>query len=125
MSRRGRAKDPYDPDDPTRKRAPTPLAEVMEALASKRGWDRRLEGAQVHARWPEIAGAELAAHTEPVRLHGGVLVLRVDTPAWATQVRYLTGDLGERANEVLGAGSVTQITLVTGRLQGPPQEPSS
>lgn len=118
--RRRRSPDPPDPDDPTRKQAPTPLAELMEALSAKRGWDRRLEGAQVHARWPEIAGADLAAHTEPVRLHGGVLVLRVDTPAWATQVRYLITDLTARANDVLGEGSVTQITLVTGRLQGPP-----
>jgi hypothetical protein len=116
--RRRRLPDPPDPDDPTRQRAPAPLAGALEELLRGRGWERRLAGAQVHGRWEEIAGGDLAAHTEPVRLHGGVLVLRVDSATWATQVRYLTGDLAARANAVLGEGSVARITLVTGPLQG-------
>lgn len=118
--RKRRLPDPPDPDDPTRQQPPAPLGGLMEAFARKRGWERRLSGAQVHGRWSEIAGADLAAHTEPVRLHGGVLVLRVDSPAWATQVRYLTAELAVRANAVLGEGSVERITLVTGALRGSP-----
>ncbi len=49
-------------------------------------------------------------------------MLRVDTPAWATQVRYLSGDLADRANAVLGEGTVQTITLTTGPLQGPPMD---
>jgi hypothetical protein len=124
--RKRRLPDLPDPDDPSRHVPPAPLAGLIEALTERRGWARRLSGAEVHARWPEIAGAELAAHTEPVRLHGGVLVLRVDSPAWATQVRYLTGELALRANAVLGEGSVEKVTLVTGPLQGigEPENPS-
>ena len=92
--RKRRLPDPPDPDDPKRAVDPAPLAGLLESLASRKGW------------------------AEPVRLHGGVLVLRVDSPAWATQVRYLTGGLAKRANEVLGEGSVQRITLVTGPLQG-------
>jgi predicted nucleic acid-binding Zn ribbon protein len=116
--RKRRLPDPPDMDDPRRKVAPSPLGGVLDALVARRGWSRRLEGAQVHQRWADIVGPELAAHTEPVRLHGGVLVLRVDSPAWATQVRYLTGDIAGRVNAVLGEGSVERITLVTGALQG-------
>ena len=115
--RKRRLPDPPDPDDPARAVDPRPLAGLLDALATRRGWGQRLSGARVHALWEQIAGAELARHTEPVRLHGGVLVLRVDSPAWATQVRYLTGGLLTRANEVLGAGSVQRITLVTGPLR--------
>jgi predicted nucleic acid-binding Zn ribbon protein len=120
--RKRRLPDPPDPDEPSRHKPPAPLAGLMEALTAKRGWARRLSGAQVHGRWAEIAGEELAAHTEPVRLHGGVLVIRVDSAAWATQVRYLTGELAQRANAVLGEGSVTKVTLTTGPLQGPPRD---
>lgn len=116
--RKRRLPDPPDPDDPTRQSAPAPLSGLLEALAARRGWATRLSGAQVHGRWAEIAGPELAAHAEPVRLHGGVLVLRVDTPGWATQVRYLTAELAARANAVLGEGSVTRVTITTGPLQG-------
>jgi predicted nucleic acid-binding Zn ribbon protein len=90
---------------------------VLGALTARRGWQHRLEGARVHDVWAEIAGPQLAAHTRPVRLHGGVLVVRAESPAWATQVRYLSGDLLARANEVLGAGRVARVVLVTGPLQ--------
>jgi predicted nucleic acid-binding Zn ribbon protein len=116
--RRRRSPDPPDPDDPSRAADPAALSGLLEALSERRGWSRRLSGAQVHGRWLEIAGDELARHTEPVRLHGGVLVLRVDSATWATQVRYLSADLTTRANDVLGPGSVQSIKLVTGSLRG-------
>lgn len=115
--RRGPA-EPPDPDDPTRKREPAPLKPLLESFASRRGWDRRLEGARIHEVWEEIAGAALAAHTDPVRLHGGVLVVRVASSTWATQVRYLSSDLVERANAVLGADQVHSVTVVTGVDEG-------
>ena len=86
---------------------------------SRRGWDRRLEGARVHDRWEEIAGPQVAAHTEPVRLHGGVLVVRAESPTWATQVRYLSTELVARANAVLGEGQVTRVVLVAAPLEHP------
>lgn len=95
---------------------PRRLADLLAATVGRRGWGSRLEGAQVHQRWTEIAGTQLAAHAEPVRLHGGVLVVRVESTAWATQMRYLSRQLAERANAVLGGQPVRRVTLVVGRL---------
>jgi predicted nucleic acid-binding Zn ribbon protein len=106
------------PDVPREGGAPAPLGQLIGAIAGRRGWHRRLEGARIHERWNEIAGEQLAAHTEPVRLHGGVLVLRAESPAWATQVRYLTADLVQRANDVLGDGQVATVQIVTGPARG-------
>nr|MBA2529021.1 DUF721 domain-containing protein [Euzebyales bacterium] len=47
------------------------------------------------------------------------LVVRAESSAWATQVRYLGGQLVARANAVLGDGQVTTLTVTTGRLSGP------
>lgn len=106
------ARSPRGPD-------PVPLADLVRgATAERRGWAVRLEGARVHERWTEIAGDQLAQHAEPVRLHGGVLVVHADSATWATQVRYLSAALADRANAVLGAGQVTQVTVVTGRRPG-------
>lgn len=104
-----------DPDDPARRSAPPPLGEAVRAFVRERGWDRRLEGARVHEVWEEIAGADLAQHVRPVRLHGGVLVVRADSPAWATEVRFLAAELIRRSNEVLGEGEVRSVTVVAGR----------
>jgi hypothetical protein len=72
------------------------------------------------AAWEDIVGTELIAHCEPVRLAGRVLVVRAESPAWATQLRYLTTQLLERTGSVLGAGSVREVRIVVGRLEGRP-----
>lgn len=100
---------------------PSGVGGMLGELARRKGWLRRLDGARIYEAWPEIAGEQLALHTEPVRLHGGVLVLRAESAGWATQVRYLTAELVARADAVLGAGQIRQVTVVTGRLEGPPQ----
>jgi predicted nucleic acid-binding Zn ribbon protein len=104
-------------DDPDKVRGTSPdrVAELLENLAAARGWKERLQGARVHDVWLEAAGEDLARHVRPVRLHGGVLLLEADSAAWATQVRYLSGDLARRVNEVLQAERVTQVRVVTAR----------
>lgn len=121
MSRlpRRRRSDPearYPDARPTRGGDPPSFADLLRGRTAERpGWSVRLEGARVHEFWREIAGEQLAAHAEPVRLHGGVLVVRAESTVWATQVRYLSAQLAERANAVLGEGQVTQVTVVSGR----------
>jgi hypothetical protein len=63
-------------------------------------------------RWPELVGEGLAARTRPSGLHATTLVIAVDDPAWATQLRYLQSDLMTRFDEVIGAGLVTEIRVV-------------
>ena len=57
----------------------------------------------VFGRWDEAVGAAVAAHVQPVRLDGTTLVVEVDDPAWATQLRFLEGTLRTRLAEVAGA----------------------
>lgn len=107
--------DSASPDGRPEKPVPPPVADLVGAIASRRGWGARLRGARVHAAWAEIAGEELARHVQPVRLAGGVLVVRAESPAWATQVSYLAPQLLQRANEVLGDGEVTTVTVQSGQ----------
>ena len=53
-------------------------------------------------RWEEAVGAPIAAHVRPVRLEHGSLLVEVDEPAWATQVRLLADDIRRRLVEVSG-----------------------
>jgi predicted nucleic acid-binding Zn ribbon protein len=57
----------------------------------------------VFGRWQEAVGAAVAAHVQPVKLDGTTLVVEVDDPAWATQLRFLEGTVRERLAEVTGA----------------------
>jgi len=57
----------------------------------------------VFGRWEEAVGDALAAHVQPVKLDGTTLVVQVDDPAWATQLKFLEGTLKQRLAEVAGA----------------------
>jgi predicted nucleic acid-binding Zn ribbon protein len=70
---------------------------------------RTVEG--VFARWEEAVGAEIAAHARPSALHDGCLVVTVDHPTWATQLRFLEADLLAKLAEVTRPGEVSAIQL--------------
>jgi predicted nucleic acid-binding Zn ribbon protein len=57
----------------------------------------------VFGRWEAAVGAAVAAHVQPVRLDGTRLVVEVDDPAWATQIRFLEANLTQRLAAVAGA----------------------
>jgi predicted nucleic acid-binding Zn ribbon protein len=56
----------------------------------------------VFGRWAEAVGDAVAAHVTPVKLDGTKLVVEVDDPAWATQLRFLETTVKQRLLEVAG-----------------------
>jgi predicted nucleic acid-binding Zn ribbon protein len=107
----------HDEDDVLREvRGPTRFGSELSSVVSGRGWGSRLEGAAIFGRWEEIVGAELARRCQPVRLAGGVLLVRAESAAWATQVGYLAHGIVTRTREVLGSGMVRTVKVTVGPL---------
>jgi predicted nucleic acid-binding Zn ribbon protein len=67
--------------------------------------------AGVFGRWEDVVGPHVAAHARPVALDDGRLVVEVDEPGWATQLRYLEADLLDRLATVAGPGAVRSIEV--------------
>ena len=59
--------------------------------------------------WPAVAGSALAEHARPARLVNRRLIVDVDDPVWAAQVRLLEGELLARLADRLGEGKVQII----------------
>lgn len=75
---------------------PQPISRGIErVLRSLRGGDRRTT-VTVFGRWADLVGAGVAAHVRPLKLDRGTLIVEVDDPAWATQVKFLESDLVTR-----------------------------
>jgi predicted nucleic acid-binding Zn ribbon protein len=83
-------------------RGPRPLETSLETVTSQLGLGGSVGIGRLFARWEEIVGPAVAAHVQPVRLDASALVVTVDHPAWATQVRHLGDDLLDRVAEVTG-----------------------
>ena len=99
------------PEDP----GPRPVGQSLDRVASSLGVPKASSIAGVFARWSELVGESVAAHTTPRRLRDGVLSITVDEPIWATQLRFLEADLLTRLEEHLGPGSVTKIDVRVAR----------
>ena len=82
---------------------PVPLTAALDGvLRSLRGAAGRAEVGGVFGRWDDAVGPTVAAHVRPARLEDGTLLVEVDDPAWATQVRFLADDICRRLAEVTG-----------------------
>ena len=83
-------------------REPVPITNALDdVVRSLRGPSRAAVGG-VFGRWDESVGEQVAEHVRPLKLDEGVLVVEVDDPAWATQVKFLTPMITERLEAVAG-----------------------
>jgi hypothetical protein len=113
---------------PTRKLAEL-TAEFMADAFKKQGFART----ELVTRWKEIAGAEIAACAEPLKLQWprtkdgeepepATLVLRVEGPA-ALEIQHQTGVIIERVNRFFGWPAVGWIALRQAPLSKPKLRP--
>lgn len=77
-------------------RDPIPISSSLDGvMRSLRGPTRETVGG-LFGRWDEAVGEQVAQHVTPIKLDDGVLVVEVDDPAWATQVKFLSTMITER-----------------------------
>jgi len=93
-------------------RDPQLLGGEVGRLVDQRGWGLDLQVRGVFARWVEVVGDEIGAHSEPESLNDGTLVVRTDSSAWATQLKMLAPTLVKRLNTELGDGTVTVVEVL-------------
>lgn len=98
---------------------PPLLASSLDlVLRSLRAGERRnLSG--VFGQWDEAVGPHVAANARPIRLQDRCLVVEVEEPAWATQLRFLEADLIRRLRDVAGV-ELDSIEVRVSRRRGAP-----
>jgi hypothetical protein len=106
-----------------------PLRDVAGKIVGEAFTRQGFASAELVTRWAEIVGAEIAAHSEPIKIQWqrlgqrpgrsdlggsgqepGTLVLRVEGPA-AIEIQHLTNVICERVNRFLGWRTVARIAL--------------
>ena len=105
---------------------PRPLSELLGATLSDALKSQGFASAEILARWADIAGPEIAAHSEPMKINWprpktagtmtdevtepATLVLRVEGPA-ALEIQHLSAVILERVNRFFGWQAIGRITL--------------
>jgi predicted nucleic acid-binding Zn ribbon protein len=93
---------------------PEGLGEVLDRLLRGRPWGRGVALGELGRRWTAVVGERLAEECSPVRLEEGVLVVRASSAAWGSQLRFLSREIRDRANAVLGERPIREVKVVLG-----------
>jgi predicted nucleic acid-binding Zn ribbon protein len=102
---------PWKPSADPEKWAPHRIGDDLDVLLRRAGGAGGVASAAVFTRWEEAVGAAVAAHAHPLRLDGTTLVVGVDGPAYATQLRLLTAQLLTRLRDLAGPGVVDSVEV--------------
>jgi predicted nucleic acid-binding Zn ribbon protein len=90
-------------------RDPKLLGDQLDQFVTERGW---VAVGAVIGRWSQIVGPEIAQHCAPLDFVEGILTVRADSTAWATQLRLLSSSLLARLTEEVGEGTVGELRVV-------------
>ena len=74
-------------------RDPKGIAEVVDALTARLGWNSPLARSELLSSWQELVGPEPAGHSTPTGIEEGVLSVSCDSTAWATQLRLMRAQI--------------------------------
>jgi hypothetical protein len=98
-----------------------PLRDLVGKAVGETFRKQGFASAELVTRWTEIVGADIAARSEPIKIHWqrpadgearepGTLVLRVEGPA-AIEIQHSSNVICERINQFLGWRAVARIAL--------------
>ena len=99
--------------------APRPLKDALEAVTEAAAPPGILARAQ--RLWPEVAGAVVAAESEPVSERDGVLSVRCTSAVWAQELELMAPDIRARLNAAMapdGAVRELRFTVADRRRRG-------
>jgi predicted nucleic acid-binding Zn ribbon protein len=67
----------------------------------------------VFGAWQELVGEAVAAHVQPVKLDQSTLIVEVDDPHWATEIRFLQASLCAKISQL----TTTPVTSLEVRVK--------
>jgi predicted nucleic acid-binding Zn ribbon protein len=93
---------------------PKPIGDLLRTLVSGRGWNERMALGRLRDAWADVVGANVAARCVPVGLSRGVLAVKADGGAWATELTLLARSIAQKADSFLGGGAVREVKVSAG-----------
>lgn len=101
---------------------PTGIRGLLVELADRWGIDNPAETMRLFVAWERIVGPEIASRCDPEMLKSGILKVRAESAAWASELRYLAPQILRRVNDELGRVVVKQVKISVGLRANPPKK---
>ena len=91
---------------------PRPVGEGIDRLLRHLAAPSASVVSAVFEHWPEVVGPGIAAHTRPVSVEEGCLVVAVDDNTWASHLQWSQAEIVERMAAHLGSTEIDRIRTV-------------
>jgi len=85
-----------------RKATVTEARTVLSSVLSSYGLDEKIAKYQFVNSWSEIVGEEIAKRSKPDSIRNGILVIRVESSAWAQELSFHKTVILRRLEKFLG-----------------------
>jgi len=89
------------------------LSGQLSKLLASLGSDDAASVRGVFGAWNDLVGETVAAHVQPVKLDHATLIVEVDDPHWATEMRFLEASLCAKISQL----TTTPVTSLDVRVK--------
>ena len=103
-----------------RSQHPSRLGDALKSVLQRIDPDKCLKAYRVWVFWAEEVGEAIATRAQPAELRGGLLSVRVNSPAWMQELHFMKDTIRERLNSRLGEELIRDIRFVAGPVVGRP-----
>lgn len=91
------------------------MSKLIPGVMKGLGLEQRLQQSQVFFLWPNLVGADIAQHAQPVSLRNGMLIVAVDHPIWLQELsRYHKSFIVQKVQAMVGKKAVRNIVFRIG-----------
>lgn len=89
-----------------------PLAAILDQYLTKLGIVVPIQRYKAFQYWLEIVGPQIGEQTEPMRLSGDVLFVKVKRDVWRNELFYHKQDIIQKLNQRLGGNAINDIVFI-------------
>lgn len=100
---------------------PETLNNILKPIISRVGLGWRIKEYKILEEWVDIVGQDMAANTQPVKVRGGVLHVKVSNSIWMQQLQFIKEKILNKINRRLAEVFLKDIWFFIGEI--PPKNP--
>jgi len=81
-----------------KKKNPIRLKSILDSFLKKNQLDQKIKGYQTVYNWIEVVGKKIASHSQPIKIQGHTLYLKVESNVWANELNIRKGEILNKIN---------------------------
>ena len=85
------------------------VRDIISKFLKTAGLENRIDEYMTFTHWDSVVGKEISKHTEPEKITGGTVFVKVDSDVWRNELAYFRNEIICKLNEKIGKNIVKEI----------------